>query len=202
MNISFLWVYPSHILSGIHSGIIHRRVVIFPSPRSSRTMAENNSPGHSPESSSVSSRPRSPGKFFRKDGIKKRTVPVSSSKGRNPRQEGVRERVKKWKSSLKRSSVRELFEAYDPEKHPPLIGKEFPAGYEVVDAYWVDKGRSLVLIGLNKRSDQNEYLLFEPVLTEFEYELLERLHEDSARSSSSLTMSSGLTQRPHPDKDA
>src|SRR5208282_3794373 len=29
-----------------------------------------------------------------------------------------------------------------------------------------------------KKTNQTEYLLFEPVLSEFEYELLERLHED------------------------
>ncbi|MCX6694492.1 MAG: type II/IV secretion system ATPase subunit [Methanomicrobiales archaeon] len=70
------------------------------------------------------------------------------------------------------------FERYDPRRHAPLIGKEFPEGYDVVDAYWVSTGRSLVVIGLNKKTNQNDYLLFEPKLTDFEYELLERLHED------------------------
>ena len=47
-----------------------------------------------------------------------------------------------------------------------------------IDEYWIEKGQSLVLIALNKKTNQNEYLLFEPSLSEFEYELLERLHED------------------------
>ena len=44
--------------------------------------------------------------------------------------------------------------------------------------YWLDIGQTLVYITLNKKTNQTEYLLFEPVLSEFEYELLERLHED------------------------
>ena len=36
----------------------------------------------------------------------------------------------------------------------------------------------MVYITLNKKTNQTEYLLFEPSLSEFEYELLERLHED------------------------
>ncbi len=47
-----------------------------------------------------------------------------------------------------------------------------------IDRYWVEKGCSLVVIALNKTTDQKEYLLFEPALSEFEYELLERVHED------------------------
>lgn|GEM_PF-4444969 len=35
-----------------------------------------------------------------------------------------------------------------------------------------------MIIALNKKKNQKVYLLFEPVLSEFEYELLERLYED------------------------
>ncbi|MFA5212435.1 MAG: ATPase, T2SS/T4P/T4SS family [Methanoregula sp.] len=69
-------------------------------------------------------------------------------------------------------------EEYDFKKHGPLVGGDLPEGYTLIDQYWIDEGRSLVYIALNNKSNQMEYLLFEPVLSNFEYELLERLHED------------------------
>jgi flagellar protein FlaI len=69
-------------------------------------------------------------------------------------------------------------EEYDFERYGPLTEAEIPENYEFVDDYWVDKGRSLVVIALNKKTNLQEYLLFEPSLSDFEYELLERLHED------------------------
>ncbi len=53
-----------------------------------------------------------------------------------------------------------------------------PADYREIDHYWVDVGESLVVIALNEKTNQNEYLLFEPVLSEFQYELIERVHAD------------------------
>ncbi|MCQ8894169.1 MAG: type II/IV secretion system ATPase subunit [Methanolinea sp.] len=70
------------------------------------------------------------------------------------------------------------FPEYDFERAGSLVEGEVPEGYTEIERYYVDKGRSLVIIGLNKRTNQYEYLLFEPKLSEFEYELLERLHED------------------------
>lgn len=67
---------------------------------------------------------------------------------------------------------------YDPAVHGSLVEPEVPAGYQTVDQYWIEEGRSLVYITLNEKTGQNEYLLFEPHVSEFEYELLERLHED------------------------
>ena len=55
---------------------------------------------------------------------------------------------------------------------------ELPEGYELLDQYWIEEGRTLVYIALNKKTNQTEYLLFEPPLSEFEYQLLERLHQD------------------------
>lgn len=75
---------------------------------------------------------------------------------------------------LDRSVVRE----YDFERDGSLVEVRIPDGYTEVDQYWVDPGRSLVVIAHNRRSNQVEYLLFEPSLSDFEYELLERLHED------------------------
>ncbi len=69
-------------------------------------------------------------------------------------------------------------EEYDPARHGPLVSAEVPAGYELLDQYWIEEGRTLVYIALNRKTNQTEYLLFEPPLSEFEYELLERLHED------------------------
>lgn len=67
---------------------------------------------------------------------------------------------------------------YDFHTHGPLVEAEIPGGYREVSRYWVDEGRSLVDIALNEKTNQVEYLLYEPRLSEFEYELLERLHED------------------------
>jgi flagellar protein FlaI len=69
-------------------------------------------------------------------------------------------------------------EEYNFERHGTLVEPQIPEGYEQIDRYWVEKGRSLVVIALNKKSNQKEYLLFEPALSQFEYDLLERLHED------------------------
>ncbi len=59
-----------------------------------------------------------------------------------------------------------------------LLKRRFHLSYEQIDRYWVEKGCSLVVIALNKKTNQEEYLLSEPALSEFEYELLERLYED------------------------
>ena len=71
-----------------------------------------------------------------------------------------------------------VVEEYDFDRHGTLVEADLTDNYEHIDEYWVDKGRSLVVIALNKKNNLNEYLLFEPSLSEFEYELLERLHED------------------------
>ena len=78
---------------------------------------------------------------------------------------------------LKRKETTLVME-YDFERDGTLVDAQIPAGYEQIDQYWVEKGCSLVIIALNKKTEQEEYLLFEPALSEFEYELLERLHED------------------------
>ena len=55
-----------------------------------------------------------------------------------------------------------------------------PQGYDLLDQYWIEEGLTLVYIALNRKTNQSEYLLYEPPLSDFEYELLERLHEDSS----------------------
>jgi len=69
-------------------------------------------------------------------------------------------------------------EEYHFERDGTLIHPVIPEEYTRLDEYWIEKGRSLVVIALNQKTNQKEYLLFEPTLSEFEYELLERLHED------------------------
>ncbi|WP_321506030.1 type II/IV secretion system ATPase subunit [uncultured Methanoregula sp.] len=69
-------------------------------------------------------------------------------------------------------------EEYDFDRHGTLTEAELPDNYENIDEYWVQKGCSLIVIARNKKTNLNEYLLFEPALSDFEYELLERLHED------------------------
>ncbi|HVN73784.1 MAG TPA: type II/IV secretion system ATPase subunit, partial [Methanoregula sp.] len=69
-------------------------------------------------------------------------------------------------------------EEYDPARHGTLVSAGLPEGYDLLDQYWIEEGRTLIYIAQNRRTNQTEYLLFEPPLSEFEYELLERLHED------------------------
>jgi flagellar protein FlaI len=80
--------------------------------------------------------------------------------------------------SLQKDGDKASIEEYDFERHGTLVDVQIPETYEAVDQYWIDQGCSLVVIGHNKRTNQDEYLLYEPVLSDFEYELLERLHED------------------------
>jgi len=75
-------------------------------------------------------------------------------------------------------TFRESEKVYDPEKNGILVTPDLPPGFEVVDVYWVERGLSLICIALNQKTHQNEYILFEPPLSAFEYELLERLYED------------------------
>ena len=79
---------------------------------------------------------------------------------------------------LSRKKTVSTLPEYDFKTHGPLVDADIPQGYHEVTRYWVEEGRSLVDIALNEKTNQYEYLLYEPVLSEFEYELLERLHED------------------------
>ncbi len=69
-------------------------------------------------------------------------------------------------------------EEYDVERYGSLVDAHVPEWYELLEQYWVEKGKSLIFITLNRKTNQKEYLLFEPALSDFEYELLERIHED------------------------
>jgi len=67
---------------------------------------------------------------------------------------------------------------YDMSRHGSLVEAQVPEWYDLLEQYWVELGRAQVIVALNRQTNQNEYLLFEPVLSTFEYELLERIHED------------------------
>ena len=79
---------------------------------------------------------------------------------------------------LKKKKIAVSFPEYDCARDGSLVEAEIPPRYKEIERYYVDEGRSLVVIALNEKTNQYEYLLFEPKLSEFEYELLERLHED------------------------
>jgi len=95
----------------------------------------------------------------------------------------------------RKKAVHDLLE-YNYEEHGPLVAGELPEGYKEIEEYWVEMGRTLVIIALNLRTNQNEYLLFEPPLSEFEYELLERIHEDM-RSALILTEEELVKDKKH-----
>jgi flagellar protein FlaI len=79
---------------------------------------------------------------------------------------------------LLKGKTTSAIEEYDFERHGTLVDVILPENYDQLDQYWVEKGRSLIVIAHNRKSNQKEYLLYEPSLSDFEYELLERLHED------------------------
>ncbi|MEI6840999.1 MAG: type II/IV secretion system ATPase subunit [Methanomicrobiales archaeon] len=78
----------------------------------------------------------------------------------------------------KSKKAKKIILQYDPVVEGPLVESALPAGYQEIDHYWSDVGVSLVVIALNEKTNQNEYLLFEPILSEFQYELIERVHAD------------------------
>ncbi|MDP2796243.1 MAG: ATPase, T2SS/T4P/T4SS family [Methanoregula sp.] len=71
-----------------------------------------------------------------------------------------------------------VIDEYDFERDGTLVEANVDDTYEQIDQYWIENGCSLIIIALNKKTNQREYLLFEPSLSDFEYELLERLYED------------------------
>lgn len=84
------------------------------------------------------------------------------------------------KKLLKKLAIaqKRVFEVYDYKKHGSLLDINLTSPYILVNEYWVEPGLAKVIIALNTRSKLKEYLLFEPELSPFEYELLERIHED------------------------
>jgi archaeal flagellar protein FlaI len=67
---------------------------------------------------------------------------------------------------------------YDPAVHGSLVDRTLPKEYELVESYWVNEGCSQVNIVHNRKTQQDEYVLYEPELSPFEYELIERIFED------------------------
>ncbi|WFN33887.1 Flp pilus assembly complex ATPase component TadA [Methanogenium sp. S4BF] len=67
---------------------------------------------------------------------------------------------------------------YDMATHGSLVTAEVMEGHTLVERYWITPGCSEVMILKNNVTHQHEYHLYEPELTEFEYEVVERLHAD------------------------
>lgn len=99
--------------------------------------------------------------------------PIAPPPSRKPDAGGYRHYFR-----LLKGTTSSTVDEYDFERHGSLVDAIIPDEYEQLDQYWVEKGRSLIVIAHNRKTNQKEYLLFEPSLSDFEYELLERLHED------------------------
>jgi len=67
---------------------------------------------------------------------------------------------------------------YDPTRHGPLVRFDGLAGYEEIDRYWLNAPFSFVSINRDPETDEHQYHVVEPSLSEFESELLDRLFED------------------------
>lgn len=75
---------------------------------------------------------------------------------------------------FKKKEVREPVPEYDFERDDPLVTPELNPAYTVVESYWTRPGLALVVIAITP-SNEYVYLVFEPSLTPFEKEVLERL---------------------------
>lgn len=75
-------------------------------------------------------------------------------------------------------SHKSVFKEYEFEKMGSLVDISLSYPYKQIKDYWITPGLSKVVIAQNSNTKMKEYLLFEPELSPFEYELLERLHED------------------------
>ena len=67
---------------------------------------------------------------------------------------------------------------YDVHVHGPLTKVSLPKHYLIRREYWAREGCSKIFIAYNKKTMFNEYLVYEPSLSEFEHDLLERLYID------------------------
>ena len=67
---------------------------------------------------------------------------------------------------------------YDVHVHGPLIDVILPKHYKIRREYWAREGCSKIFIAYNKKTMFNEYLVYEPSISEFEHDLLERLYID------------------------
>ena len=76
------------------------------------------------------------------------------------------------------SKQKKTIPLYDASLHGPLTDAIPPNHYQVRRKYWIRDGCSLVYIAFNRKTLFDEYLVYEPALSEFELELLERLYID------------------------
>ena len=111
--------------------------------------------------------------------IRERIGKGQGSAGGTDTSDDARPRISRLMERVRSSWKQEAFSgSYDPAEYGPLVTVELPPHYQEIDRYWVTEGLSLVVIAQNTQTYLAEYLLFEPALSEFEYELLERLFED------------------------
>lgn len=75
---------------------------------------------------------------------------------------------------FKKKEIREPVPEYDFERDGTLVTPEYDPSYTVVESYWAREGLAQIVIVLTP-SNEYQYLVFEPSLTPFEKEVLERL---------------------------
>ena len=101
---------------------------------------------------------------------------------------GILDRLRFW-SNRPRSIPK-----YDPEIHGSLVESDVPDGYTEIERYWVDEPYAYVSI-VEKGSVQS-YRLVEPVLSMFDKEILERIHDDLQSTLSLSDISCDLDREP------
>ncbi|MFP3946664.1 MAG: hypothetical protein ACLFVI_07145, partial [Archaeoglobaceae archaeon] len=116
---------------------------------------------------------------------------VSEEEESEQEDEGVEEAVEVIEKSKKldklfkgrgtkksRLSEEPLFEPYDPQFHGPLIEYTPPEGWEVVNEYWLHEPYNKIYIIYNDEENEHKYIVVEPELTNYEWEVVETLKEN------------------------
>lgn len=82
--------------------------------------------------------------------------------------------AKKWWQFWKNEDL--TLPPFDSDKYGELIEYDIPEGYEEIEKYWVDEPYALVSIRDDKT--MKSYHVVEPTLSEYEYELLNKIYAD------------------------
>ena len=65
---------------------------------------------------------------------------------------------------------------FDTSKYGELVSYSPPQDYETVEQTWVSRPFTLVTVINNRRTHRNMYVVSEPVLTDFEKNLMQRVY--------------------------
>lgn len=77
---------------------------------------------------------------------------------------------------FKQKGERETLPEYDFERDGPLVDPQYNPAFKLIESYWIQPGLVKVVV-VNSPANEYQYLVFEPEMTPFEKDMLERLYE-------------------------